>query len=389
MGKIALTALEPPLRETCFAIYLHWPFCRAKCPYCDFNSYVAATKPDLALWESAYFRELEYFARLSEGRRVSSVFFGGGTPSLMPASLVSNLLSKIDTLWGLDEAAEITLEVNPTSFEVAKFESFKAAGINRVSVGVQALNNDVLQFLGREHSAEEGLEAWGIARDLFSHCSFDLIYARPQQYLEDWQKELDMALEQKPDHLCLYQLTIEPNTGFEAAVRTGKWQPLDDDRAAGLFDYTRLRLKKAGLPAYEVSNHARKGRESRHNLTYWRYQDYIGVGPGAHGRLTTQEGKYATSQRRVPQAWLELCKTQGHGTEDFARLSSKDQKLEALLMGLRLSEGVLYDGFASVLDEKRLDQLIQSGDMQLEEGRLKVTEGSFVKLNAILAWIVT
>ncbi len=393
-----MAAIAPP--NSAFAVYLHWPFCKAKCPYCDFNSFVAEQTPDPKAWLKAYQSELTHFAAFSPNRPVTSVFFGGGTPSLMPEGLVAGLLETIDRLWGFAEAAEITLEANPTSAEAARFAGYKAAGVNRVSVGLQALDDADLRFLGRQHSAAEGLAAWELARGLFDRASLDLIYARPQQSLAAWLAELDRALALKPDHISLYQLTIEPNTVFASDVRRGLWQPLDDEIAADLFLATRQRLAAAGLPAYEVSNHAKPGQESRHNLCYWRYQDYVGVGPGAHGRLTLNGQRWASRQHKAPPAWLALCNDQGHATRHWQNLEPDDAWQEALIMGLRLREGLPLARLealagrpvAALLDLAMIERLCQSGDLSLqgtEQARtLVASDKGIERLDAILGALV-
>ncbi len=386
--------------ETAFAIYLHWPFCKAKCPYCDFNSFVAEATPDPQTWLQAYQDELAHFAAFTPNRRVTSVFFGGGTPSLMPEGLVGGLLETIERLWGYHDQPEITLEANPTSAEAGRFAGYRAAGVNRVSIGLQALDDADLRFLGRQHSAAEGLAAWELARRLFDRASLDLIYARPNQNLQAWLAELDQALALQPDHISLYQLTIEPNTVFASEVRRGLWQPLDDEPAADQFMATRQRLADAGLPAYEVSNHAKPGQESRHNLCYWRYQDYVGVGPGAHGRLTLNGQRWASRQHKAPAAWLQCCQDQGHATRHWQSLEADDAWQEALIMGMRLAEGLPLARLESLarrpaedlLDWVMLDRLCQSGDLALHGGEktriLSASDAGIERLDAILGALV-
>ncbi|HEY9537310.1 MAG TPA: radical SAM family heme chaperone HemW, partial [Kiloniellaceae bacterium] len=282
-----------------FGVYLHWPFCRSKCPYCDFNSHVRESI-DQARWRAALLSDLEHAAAKSGPRRVSSVFFGGGTPSLMPAETVAAALEKIAALWGLPAGTEVTLEANPTSAEAARFAAFARAGVNRLSLGVQALDDAALKFLGRQHSAAEALAALGLARSAFPRISFDLIYARPGQGTRSWRDELAEALALQPEHISLYQLTIEEGTAFHGAWRRGELVLPEQEAAATLYEATALHLAEAGLPAYEISNHARPGGECRHNLTYWRYGDYVGIGPGAHGRLSWDGAKHATRQHRAP-----------------------------------------------------------------------------------------
>ena len=391
-NRDAFGAQSPQFEQTSFGVYVHWPYCRAKCPYCDFNSYVAQSSLDYKLWLKSYQSELAYYAQLCDqshsGASLTSIFFGGGTPSLMPAQLVGDVISSIAQHWRLSDDCEITIEANPTSVEMAKMDDLAQLGVNRVSLGVQSFDDEVLKFLGREHSAAQAKRAYEGLKQRFLRTSMDFIYARPQQDWLSWSRELELALALEPEHLCLYQLTIEANTGFEQQVRQGLWQPLDDDDAALLFEKSRARLAQNKLEAYEVSNHALKGQESRHNLTYWRMQDYIGIGPGAHGRITHKGQKYATQQHRAPQIWLERCQSQGHATRTLNPLSADEQQLEALLMGLRLAEGVSFDRVKAVIDQARLDQLIASQDVILDQGVLKLGDAAFLRLDAILAWIV-
>ena len=317
------------------ALYIHWPFCLAKCPYCDFNSHVR-DGVDVAQWQDALIADMAHEAALLPGRRLTSIFFGGGTPSLMPPALVESLLTAAARFWAFDPDIEITLEANPSSVEAARFAALAAAGINRVSLGVQALDDETLRFLGRLHDAREGLAALDVAQQHFDRVSFDLIYARPAQTPAMWEAELARALAFGTGHLSLYQLTIEPGTRFATLVREGKLIHLDNDAAADLFALTRMMTDAAGLPAYEVSNHARPGEQSRHNLTYWRYGDYAGIGPGAHGRRLGQ----ATTRHRKPENWLSSVARSGHGLAEQRALSPTEQASEALLMGLRLGEGV-------------------------------------------------
>ncbi len=317
------------------ALYIHWPFCLAKCPYCDFNSHVRAAV-DHDQWQEALLTDLRHEAERAGGEPLDSVFFGGGTPSLMPPALVARLLAEAERLWGFAEGIEITLEGNPSSVEAANYSALAAAGINRASLGLQALDNQTLRFLGRLHDADEGLKALEVAQQHFSRVSFDLIYARPGQTMAQWQAELARALSFGTGHLSLYQLTIEPGTKFETMVRQGEFDPLDDDASADLFALTATLTSAAGLPAYEVSNHARPGEESRHNLAYWRYQDYAGIGPGAHGR----RAGLATTRHKKPENWLSAVARNGCGLAEERPLALREQAAEALLMGLRLREGV-------------------------------------------------
>ncbi len=317
------------------ALYIHWPFCIAKCPYCDFNSHVR-NEIDIVQWREGLLADMRHEAELASGELLESIFFGGGTPSLMPPELVGALLDEAERLWGFAPGIEITLEANPSSVEASKFADIALAGVNRVSLGLQALDNDTLRFLGRLHNADEGIAALATAQQHFERVSFDLIYARPKQSVVDWSKELERALAFGTGHLSLYQLTIEPGTRFATDVRRGKFDPLADDPAADLFAVTAELTANAGLPAYEVSNHARPGEESRHNLTYWRYSDYCGIGPGAHGRRSGR----ATIRHKKPENWLAAIKARGYGINEDRQLGTNEQASEALLMGLRLAEGV-------------------------------------------------
>jgi oxygen-independent coproporphyrinogen-3 oxidase len=317
------------------ALYIHWPFCLAKCPYCDFNSHVRGGI-DVERWREALLADMRHEAELAGGEPLDSVFFGGGTPSLMPPALVGALLEEAERLWGFAPGVEITLEANPSSVEAANFAAIAAAGVNRVSLGVQSLDNEVLRFLGRLHNGQEALAALDTAQAAFRRVSFDLIYARPGQSVEQWEAELRRALGFGTEHLSLYQLTIEPGTRFATNVRQGAFVPLGDDPAADLFALTRELTDAAGLPAYEVSNHARPGEESRHNLTYWRYRDYVGIGPGAHGR----RAGLATLRHKKPENWLDAVAETGNGLKEERRLGTSEQASEALLMGLRLAQGI-------------------------------------------------
>jgi oxygen-independent coproporphyrinogen-3 oxidase len=317
------------------ALYIHWPFCLAKCPYCDFNSHVR-NQVDHDLWQAALLADMRHEHALAGGEPLESIFFGGGTPSLMPPALVARLLAEAESLWGFAEGVEITLEGNPSSVEAANYAVLASAGINRVSLGLQALDDQTLRFLGRLHDAAEGLAALDVAQRHFSRVTFDLIYARPEQTMTQWQAELTRALALGTGHLSLYQLTIEPGTRFATMVRQKAFTPLDDDLAGDMFALTADLTSAAGLPAYEVSNHARTGEVSRHNLTYWRYHDYCGIGPGAHGRRSG----LATVRHRKPENWLAGVAASGHGISEERILGGREQASEAMLMGLRLREGV-------------------------------------------------
>jgi len=373
------------------ALYIHWPFCLKKCPYCDFNSHVR-DGVDHAAWQRALVADMRHEAALAGGEPLTSIFFGGGTPSLMPPALVAHLLAEAEQLWGFSDEIEITLEANPSSVEAAAFSDLAAVGINRVSLGLQALDDAALRFLGRLHDVREGLSALEIAQRHFARVSFDLIYARPGQTAAAWEAELIRALGFGTDHLSLYQLTIEPNTRFATDVRLGRFAPLDDDPAAELFEVTRAVTTEAGLPTYEVSNHARPGQESRHNLTYWRYRDYCGIGPGAHGR----RGSVATLRHKKPENWLAAVDEQGHGIREETVLSHPTRASEALLMGLRLSEGVSLPDIAGrfgldanhLIDCHRCEMLERLGFVRRTGGRLVVTGKGMPVLDAVLGELV-
>ncbi|RPF70294.1 radical SAM family heme chaperone HemW [Aurantiacibacter spongiae] len=373
------------------ALYIHWPFCLAKCPYCDFNSHVRE-RVDAQIWRRALLADLRYEAAFAGGERLASIFFGGGTPSLMPPSLVADLLDEAERLWGFAAGIEITLEANPSSVETARFRDLASAGVNRVSLGVQALDDTALRFLGRLHDAKEALAALAVAQASFDRVSFDLIYARPGQDEASWRTELDRALSFGTGHLSLYQLTIEPGTRFATDVRRGAFAPLDDDAAADLFALTRDMTADAGLPAYEISNHARPGEESRHNLTYWRYEDYAGVGPGAHGR----RGGMATVRHRKPENWLAAIERGGSGLQEERHLPAADQASEALLMGLRLTEGIDLPRLSArfgyrtgtLIDPDALTRLTALGLVWQRGGRIGVADAGMAVLDAVLADLV-
>ncbi len=373
------------------AVYFHWPFCRSKCPYCDFNSHVR-DGIDATRWTQALMRDLERQAELTAGRTAGSVFFGGGTPSLMPPETVAALLDGVRSHWALMPDAEITLEANPNSAEAERFRAFAAAGVNRLSLGVQALDPEALRFLGRAHDRNEAIAAIEQARATFPQFSFDLIYARPGQSLAAWRRELDEALTLASEHLSLYQLTIEPGTAFATLARLGELALPEEESTAPLFEMTQERLAAAGLPAYEISNHARPGAECRHNLAYWRYQDYAGVGPGAHGRLTLGGTKYATRQHRLPEKWLAAVETKGTGIEETAAIQRETAIEEMLMMGLRLVEGVSRARLecaagcdAETLFGSNLAPLIDGGFLALDAECLAATPAGRQRLNAVLA----
>ena len=373
------------------ALYIHWPFCRAKCPYCDFNSHVR-DGVDHEAWREALLAELRHEAAVAGGEPLASVFFGGGTPSLMHPATVAALLAEAERLWEFTPDIEITLEANPTSVEAARFAELAAAGVNRVSLGLQSLKDDALRFLGREHSVSEGLAALDIAQAVFARVNIDLIYARPGQTAAEWERELARALALGTGHLSLYQLTIEPGTRFATDLRRGTLDPLADDPAAELFALTRAHTAAARRPAYETSNHAAPGEESRHNLTYWRYDGYAGIGPGAHGR---RRG-VATQRIRKPEAWLASVRERGHGLEEEHTIVPHEAAGEALLMGLRLTEGVdllaLATRFAlprdALLDPRKLTLHSDLGLVTLDRDRLRVTEAGAPLLDALLADLV-
>ncbi|MFL0356615.1 radical SAM family heme chaperone HemW [Erythrobacter sp. GH1-10] len=374
------------------ALYIHWPFCAKKCPYCDFNSHVRESV-DVEGWKAALLADLRSEAKVAGSESLTSIFFGGGTPSLMPPALVEALLDEARKLWGFDPDIEITLEANPSSVEAANFAALAAAGVNRVSLGVQSLDDETLRWLGRLHGAEEALKALETAQNSFERVSFDLIYALPGQTPEQWQAQLTRALGFGTDHLSLYQLTIEPSTRFATDVRRGVFTPLDDDAAADLYELTQRLTDRARMPAYETSNHARPGAASRHNLTYWRYQDYAGIGPGAHGR----RGGFATVRHRKPENFLKAVGERGHGIAEQRSLSTGEQASEALMMGLRLSEGINLRGFEKrfgiprdgLVDPAKLDHLRAIGMVTTEGPRLTVTERGRVVLDALLGELVS
>lgn len=373
------------------ALYIHWPFCLAKCPYCDFNSHVR-DRVDHAHWQEALLADMRHEHALAGGEPLESVFFGGGTPSLMPPALVARLLEEAKRLWGFAPGIEITLEGNPSSVEAGNYAALAGVGVNRVSLGVQAMDNQTLRFLGRLHDTEEALKALEVAQTHFERVSFDLIYARPGQSLDAWRAELERALSFGTGHLSLYQLTIEPGTKFETMVRKGDFAPLDEDACADMFALTRELTASAGLPAYEISNHARIGEESRHNLTYWRYHDYAGIGPGAHGR----RGGMATVRHRKPENWLAEIARSNHGIVEERPLGIPEQASEAMLMGLRLREGVDLSAMAARfgMDEAQLCNAAKAtfyegqGLVWRDGSRIGVTGDGMVLLDALLAELV-
>ncbi|MDE2403398.1 MAG: coproporphyrinogen III oxidase [Sphingomonadales bacterium] len=373
------------------ALYIHWPFCLRKCPYCDFNSHVRDSV-DHDLWRDALLADLRHEAALTAHEPLDSIFFGGGTPSLMPPALVESLLRESQRLWTFAPGIEITLEANPSSVEAEKFAALGLAGINRVSLGLQALDDRTLHFLGRLHSVDESLRALEVAQARFARVNVDLIYARPGQTAGQWQAELARALGFGTDHLSLYQLTIEPGTRFATLLREGSLTPLDEDTCADLYAQTQAQTAAAGRPAYEISNHARPGQESRHNLAYWRYQDYAGIGPGAHGR----RNGVATTRHRKPENWLEAIANHGHGIAESRPLPPREQASEALLMGLRLAEGIDLAALAArfalnpndLCDETKAALYARQGLLTRTGAHVAVTPAGMPLLDGLLAELV-
>jgi len=375
------------------ALYIHWPFCRAKCPYCDFNSHVRDAVPETR-WQNALLAALDHAAEEMPERALGSIFFGGGTPSRMAPETVARLIAQAKAHWRADSGLEITLEANPTSAETARFEAFAAAGVNRLSLGVQALRDESLRFLGREHDAKTACDALAGARKIFPRITFDLIYGRPEQNMRDWQDELDEALALADGHLSLYQLTIEPGTAFFQLHQQGNLQLPDEATAAALYEATQARLQAAGMPAYEISNHARSGDECRHNLTYWQGGEYVGIGPGAHGRSGRNAGeeRRATRDIRLPERWLEKVEDAGHGREAVERLDPETRLAEITMMGLRLREGLSRARFRrktgleieAAFPSERLAPLLAAGFLALDATRLRATPRGQLRLNAVL-----
>lgn len=374
------------------ALYIHWPFCISKCPYCDFNSHVRETT-DQDAWRGALLADMAHEGALTGGRKLTSIFFGGGTPSLMPPGTVAALIEAAERHWGFAPDIEITLEANPSSVEAARFADLAAAGVNRVSLGLQSLDNEVLKLLGRAHDVTEGLAALDVAQQNFGRVSFDLIYALPAQSLATWEAELRQALSFGTSHLSLYQLTIEPGTRFETLVRTSVFTPKDPDEAAEFYELTDAITTDAGLPRYEVSNHARLGEESRHNLTYWRYGQYAGIGPGAHGR----RGAMATLRHKKPENFINAVGRNGHGMQTEDELSTNEQAREALLMGLRLREGIDLNDISTrtgtaandLIDSDAAVRLSGYGLITRTGSRITVTPDGMLLLDRILAELVS
>ncbi|MGH6760715.1 MAG: radical SAM family heme chaperone HemW [Phyllobacterium sp.] len=377
-------------RSPGFGVYVHWPFCAAKCPYCDFNSHVRHQPVDQPRFAAAFAREMETLRQRTGNRTVTSIFIGGGTPSLMKPETVGHLLDTISGQWHVPDGIEITLEANPSSVEAERFRGYQAAGVNRVSLGVQALNDRDLRRLGRLHNVEEALVAIRLAREIFPRLSFDLIYARPDQSISEWQDELTRAIGYAADHLSLYQLTIEEGTPFYNLWKAGKLVTPDGDHAAALYAETQAVTARYGLPAYEISNHAQPGAESRHNLVYWRYGEYVGIGPGAHGRFIENGTRTVTITERHPETWVEKVETNGHGIVEEEYLTAEQQGDEFLLMGLRLHEGIDLGRYEQItghgVKERRLASLAEQGLIEfIGNSRVRATSEGAILLNSVIA----
>jgi putative oxygen-independent coproporphyrinogen III oxidase len=395
---------QPPRQARGLAIYIHWPFCKSKCPYCDFNSHVRESV-DQKRWRDALRAELDTMASHVPDRVVASIFFGGGTPSLMPPETAGALIARVKELWPVTDDIEITLEANPTSVEINTFRDFAAVGINRVSLGVQSLDDKELQFLGRGHSAKEAIAAIELAREVFARYTFDLIYARPNQTVAMWEQELKEALRYAGTHLSLYQLTIEENTAFHHAYAKGKFTLPNEEESEALYRLTEAIMAAHGLPAYEVSNYATPGHESRHNLAYWKYQDYIGVGPGAHGRISPAEwrgpveidnqppqqvrGKIATQTIKSPERWLESVSSKGNGVELWDNITPQHEAEERLMMGLRLVEGIDDSPFRDVINSKRRELFVREGLLENTPDKLQTTLKGRLVLNRLTAELLS
>ena len=397
--RLSIVTADRPVERTVslepLALYIHWPFCLAKCPYCDFNSHVREVVPQ-ARFRAALLRELEWEAARLGRRPLRSIFFGGGTPSLMEPETVGALISRARVLFAPEDDLEITLEANPTSIEAGRFAGYRDAGVNRVSIGVQSLNEPDLARLGRQHSAAQAVAALEIGRRLFPRLSFDLIYARPGQTMAAWREELARALDLAADHLSLYQLTIEPGTAFEALHRRGELVLPDEDTAAALYEATAEEAGRFGLLPYEVSNYAKPGSESRHNLAYWRYGDYAGIGPGAHGRLSLGDRLLATRRHRAPEIWAQRVEAAGHGAGEDVEVTREERAREMLLMGLRLSEGISATRFeqrtgmalADAIEPDILVRAIEAGYLVQDTDRLMATREGRLRLDALLGALV-
>ncbi|MBK9586950.1 MAG: coproporphyrinogen III oxidase [Alphaproteobacteria bacterium] len=377
-------------------VYIHWPFCASKCPYCDFNSHVREGIDDED-WASAYERAISYYSRLVPGREVVSIFFGGGTPSLMKPKTVERIVSGIKKSWRCADDLEVTLEANPTSVEIGKFKDFRSAGVSRVSLGIQALDDESLKFLGREHNAAEALQAIEIAQSCFERMSFDLIYARPGQTPETWARELERGLSLARGHLSLYQLTIERNTPFFMRHRRGEFSVPDEVEGAELYLLTQEMTRRAGVPAYEVSNHAAPGQECRHNMVYWNYQDYIGIGPGAHGRFVLNGQKVASRDHAAPEVWLQRVGEAGYGSHPFEDISSEAQREEALMVGFRLNQGIGFQDFRSrflvhpleLIHPGNLALSVGEGWVRLSDERIVLTVEGMLRLNSLIGFLLS
>jgi putative oxygen-independent coproporphyrinogen III oxidase len=384
-----LKSVEPNY-DAGFGVYVHWPFCTAKCPYCDFNSHVRHVRVNQQLYIDAFIKEMKHMSTLAPNRVVSTIFLGGGTPSLMDPATVAAILDGISGHWAVSSDVEVTLEANPTSVEAERFRGYRAAGVNRISMGIQALNDADLKALGRTHSVEEAMQAVNTAASIFDRYSFDLIYARPNQTVESWSSELHLAIERAAEHLSLYQLTIEDDTPFKKLYTAGKLILPDEETSRQLYDITQEICAKHNLPSYEISNYARKGSECKHNMVYWRYGEYAGVGPGAHGRLVTQKGRAAFAIEKNPEKWLDYVSQDGHGIVEEEQLSLEAQGDEFLLMGLRLVEGIDPKRFTALsgrkLDDERIADLVAEKLVEItDNGRIRVTLAGFPVLDAVVA----
>ncbi|MEN8237090.1 MAG: radical SAM family heme chaperone HemW [Pseudomonadota bacterium] len=377
------------------SLYIHWPFCLSKCPYCDFNSHVRE-HIDHQAWLAGYLKELRFYAGTLPHQTIKSIFFGGGTPSLMDPKIVEIILNEVTQLWSLPKDLEITLEANPQTVEIGKFKDFHAAGINRVSLGIQSLDDTELKFLGRLHDATQAMKAITVARQVFMRYSLDFIYALPGQSPKKWQASLAQIAPLLQGHISAYQLTIEPGTAFHTLHQRGEWTLPDEEISAQLYEMTRDVLGQHGFQAYEISNYARTGGKSQHNLTYWRYQDYLGIGPGAHGRLTKQGQKYATYNHKAPEVWLEKVGQSGFATKKTEVLSSTEKAKEMLMMGLRLEEGVQLERFRKETGHhleqfcvpESLASLKQEGLIELDTQVLRATQQGRQRLNAVLPYML-
>ena len=370
-----------------FAVYVHWPFCESKCPYCDFNSHVRG-RVDQAAWRGALLRSLESWAEETPGRTVSSVFFGGGTPSLMAPETAAAVLEQVRRLWPAADGVEATLEANPGSVEAGRFRAFAEAGIDRLSLGVQSFRDDELAFLGRRHDARTARAALELAHLTFPRVSFDLIYALPGHTAADWAARLDEALALAGEHLSLYQLTVEPGTALAPRAARGDFMLPEEDEAAALYETTQDRLAAAGLPAYEISNHARPGAACRHNLVYWRGGEWVGVGPGAHGRIDTAAGRIATAERRAPEAWLAEAARKGRAARERRLLEPLEAMQERIQTGLRLAEGIPAGGLEPAIDAGRLEDLQAEGLLCAQTGRLRATAAGRQRLDAVVRYLL-